>query len=108
MRAMSAVQVTRWDGEAPPTAAELENRLREEGYRTYSWSDAAGTRYGDHEHGYTEVRWVLSGRIRIGSGGTVFDLGPGDRPDMPPRTVHWAEVPEDGPVAYLCGEKVLD
>jgi quercetin dioxygenase-like cupin family protein len=99
------VKITRWPGSEPPSRSELERRLAEEGFSPWSWSDAAGTRYGDHTHPHTEVRWIYKGKIRIGTGGEVFELGPGDRLDMPPDTVHWAEVPESGPVSYLCGEK---
>ena len=102
---MSDVKVSRWDRAESPRAGDLEAQLKKEGYRTHSWSDSPGTTYGDHEHAYTEVRWVVSGKIKIGSGDQVFELGPGDRLDMPPRTLHWAEVTSDTPVTYLCGEK---
>ena len=102
---MGSLRVRMWTKPSKPSLKELESQLRKEGFQTHTWSDAPRTRYGDHEHAHTEVRWVLEGRIRIGTKDRVFDLGPGDRLDMPPRTIHWAEVLSDTPVRYLCGEK---
>lgn len=102
---MKGLVLTRWHKVSRPSRAALEESLRREGYRTYAWSDGPGARYGEHRHAHAEVRWVLEGHIRIGHGARVFELGPGDRLDVPAGAPHWAEVPDDAPVSYLCGEK---
>lgn len=101
---MNAPRVTRWTASAPPAPEDLEAALEKEGFATYRWNDAAGTRYDDHRHEHREVRWVLRGEITIGVGSERWILGPGDRIDMPPKTLHWAQVGPDG-VSYLCADR---
>ncbi|ADU96678.1 cupin domain-containing protein [Thermovibrio ammonificans] len=85
---------------------EVFRRLREEGYTNlYVWSDSPGTFYDWHTHPFNEVRWVLSGRITMGTREGVVTLGPGDRLEVPAGTEHWAEVGPEG-VTYVCGSKL--
>lgn len=67
------------------------------------WSDVANTRTPEHTHPFPESRWVLSGFARVTVGRETFDLGPGDRLDLPAGTLHAIEVLGLAPVVYVTG-----
>src|SRR5439155_16515692 len=46
---------------------------------------------------------VLSGFVRVTVGRETFDLGPGDRLDLPAGTLHAIEVVGLSPVVYVTG-----
>ena len=100
------MKLKRWGRDRPPTARELEDILKKEGLAFYRWRDAAGTTYPWHTHTHGEVRWVISGSIKM----CLRDereiiLNPGDRLDLPANTEHWAKVLSNEPVVYLCASK---
>jgi quercetin dioxygenase-like cupin family protein len=78
--------------------AEVRGRLTAEGLAPSSWANGPHDRYGAHEHGYDKVIVVVAGSIRFGSRATdgAFDLGAGDRLELPAGTVHDAVVGPDG------------
>lgn len=65
------------------------------------WSNAPGVRYVEHFHPYFKVSFCIEGSIRFCSPSRSFDLGPGDRLDLPPGVPHSAVV---GPDGVLCVE----
>ncbi|PYO39385.1 MAG: hypothetical protein DMD29_09565 [Gemmatimonadetes bacterium] len=67
------------------------------------WSDVGSTRTPEHVHPFPESRWVLSGFVRVTVGRETFDLGPGDRLDLPAGTLHAIEVVGLSPVVYVTG-----
>ena len=82
------------------------NTLKEDGLDYYRWSDNPRATYSWHTHPHAEVRWVVSGSIKMGlRGGKEIVLNPGDRLDLPANTEHWAEVVSNVPVVYLCASK---
>ncbi|WP_292661435.1 cupin domain-containing protein [Nitratifractor sp.] len=84
--------------------AVIRKALEDEGYfNIFRWCDAAGTRYGEHTHPHSEVRWVLSGTLQITEEGHTLTLRPGDRLESPPETLHSAYIPED--CCYLCASR---
>ena len=82
---------------APPTAADVEARLRGEGLEPSSWGNAPGDTYGWHEHGYHKILYCLSGSIvfHTRTDGDL-ELHPGDRLEIEPGTAHAATVGSDG------------
>lgn len=104
-----AMRVQRWVGapgaESPPTADELAERLRAEGYRVYEWTDPPGARYETHTHTSDQSHWVLRGKLAMEVGGREHVLGPGDRDWLPAGTPHSAYVVGADPVTYLVGER---
>ncbi|MEX0800247.1 MAG: AraC family ligand binding domain-containing protein [Dehalococcoidia bacterium] len=93
---------TPWPGSEPPSQAELESLLREEGLAPRWWSNGPGDRYGAHSHGYHKVLYCARGSIRFQlDGGRAIDLAPGDRLDIPPGVTHSAIV---GPRGVACVE----
>ncbi|MHB1844618.1 MAG: cupin domain-containing protein [Deltaproteobacteria bacterium] len=96
------VSVDRWGEAEPPTALELEKRLRAEGFQPYRYSDPPGTRYPPHRHGAHEVRWLLCGRLRFRfSGDREIVLAAGDRLDLPPGVEHAVAVEGDDPAVCV-------
>lgn len=96
--------VTHWDPETGPLQlSTLRQLLQREGMITAWWSDVPGSQSPAHAHPFPETRWVLSGFLRVKLGDTVFELGPGDRLDLPPGTQHATEVVGLAPVVYVTG-----
>lgn len=96
--------VTRWDHSAgAPQLALVRRALEREGMATAWWSEMAGHRAPEHAHGFSETTWVLTGFLRVIAGGEVFDLGPGDRIDLPAETRYAMEVVGLSPVIYVTG-----
>ncbi|HUB05889.1 MAG TPA: hypothetical protein VMB50_02755 [Myxococcales bacterium] len=91
------------DGE-PPTALEMEQRLRAEGFRPYRYSHPPGTTQA--ARGAREVRWLLSGKLRVRLHGSEqpIVLSPGDRLDLPPGLVREVEVEGDEPAVFVAAE----
>ncbi|WP_201353297.1 cupin domain-containing protein [Hydrogenimonas urashimensis] len=82
----------------------IRETLEKEGYfKIFKWCDSAGTHYGEHTHPHHEVRWILSGRLRIVEKGETLELMPGDRMESDADTPHSAYAPVD--VCYICGSR---
>lgn len=79
-------------------AFDAARRLREESLDPSVWSNGPGDRYAAHEHSYDKVIVVERGSIQFGvpATGGAFDLGPGDRLELPAATTHGATVGEAG------------
>jgi quercetin dioxygenase-like cupin family protein len=75
--------------------------LRAEGLEPRWWSNAAGDRYGWHDHGYHKVLFCLEGSVVFHFRDRDVELGAGDRLDVEPRTEHAATV---GPSGVTCVE----
>jgi mannose-6-phosphate isomerase-like protein (cupin superfamily) len=95
--------VTRWVGEDPPNEPTLEGFLRGEGLRPRWWSNGPNEQYGAHSHTYDKVLYCCEGSISflLDSTGKRFELGPGDRLEIPKGTLHSAVV---GPSGVACVE----
>ena len=94
-------RVERCEG-TPPSAEEVDARLRAENLRPSSWSNAPGDTYDWHAHGYEKVLYCISGGITFHlDEGDDVDLGPGARLEVPPGTRHAATV---GPEGVRCTE----
>jgi quercetin dioxygenase-like cupin family protein len=65
------------------------------------WSNAPGDRYGRHDHPFHKVLFCLEGSIAFHLDDRDIELQPGDRLDLPPRTMHGATV---GPAGCACVE----
>jgi quercetin dioxygenase-like cupin family protein len=64
-----------------------------------------GDSYGDHSHPEAEIRWVVSGCMRVCLTNEDFILAPGDRLDLAAGVVHSAEVVGDEVVVTLCASR---
>lgn len=94
------VQITRWDGDVPPTEAALLALFAAEGLQPYSWSNAPGDVYAAHSHSYHKVIYVVRGSITFGlpERGERVTLHAGDRLDLPAGVSHNATVGAQGVV----------
>jgi len=93
-----------WDPRVGPLQlSTLRRALEKEGMVTAWWSDIPGTHVDTHKHDFSETRWVLSGYLRVTIESTAFELGPGDRLDLPPDTPHATDVVGLGLVVYVTG-----
>jgi quercetin dioxygenase-like cupin family protein len=100
-----SVRVERWSEHSEPDGVDLRERLQDEGYSVFQWSDAPGTKYGPHAHLEDQSHWILSGELELRVGHEIYTLRAGDRDFLPANTIHSAFVPGDKPVAYLIGVK---
>ena len=98
------VAIGKWtEAEGPLQMGSLRRRLEAEGMKTAWFSEVAGSLFQEHEHPFPEVRWVLSGFLRVDAAGDIFVLGPGDRLDLPAHMPHRTEVLGLAPVVYITG-----
>ena len=99
------LRVERWAETAKPDAKTLCQRLENEGYSVFEWTDGPGTTYGPHSHAEDQTHWIISGALELTVGGDSYTLKAGDRDFLPEDTVHSAFVPGNEPVRYLIGAK---
>ena len=99
----TAATLTPWRSETPPSEQALESILRAEGLRPSWWSNGPGDRYAAHSHPYHKVLFCARGSIRfdLPAPNESFQLGPGDRLDIPSGIIHSATV---GPAGVTCVE----
>ena len=84
---------------------ELEKQLHSEGFRnTYVWEDGPDRRYSDHTDPAETAHIILEGEMTLTVDGRSTTYGPGERCDVPARTVHAARMSPAG-CRYLIGEK---
>ncbi len=100
-----ALRLERWNETEKPDAEALRQRLQDEGYSVFHWSDSPGTVYGPHSHSEDQSHWILSGALELKVGDETYTLRSGDRDFLPANTTHAAFVPGDEPVRYLIGAK---
>lgn len=84
------------------TREAFETRLRNEcASAPRWWSNVPGDTYGWHEHSFHKVLLCLSGGITFHTEDGDVAVGPGDRLDVEPGTLHAATV---GPEGVTCVE----
>jgi quercetin dioxygenase-like cupin family protein len=93
-----------WTAKGVPQEQTLRDRLEEEGFEVFQWTDHAGASYTPHSHGHDESLWVIEGQITFGAAGRDYALGPGDRLMLPKGTVHTAKAGAAG-ATYLIGQR---
>ena len=101
---MTGPSVTPWPGSEPPARDALEQTMRDEGLSPRWWLNGTGHRYAEHEHSYHKVLYCSNGSILFHTSDGDFDLSPGDRLDLPPRTTHSADVGASGVECVEAGD----
>ena len=103
---MKKVTVTHWPANAGQvTINKIRARLEQEGLKPYRFDMMPGDVYGDHAHSDAEIRWVVSGRMRVLVREEEIILEPGDRLDLAANVVHSADVFGDEVVVTLCASR---
>jgi mannose-6-phosphate isomerase-like protein (cupin superfamily) len=83
----------------------LEKQLRSEGFTTtYVWQDSANAFYTDHMHPSETAHIILDGEMTVTIHGAAETYRPGDRFNIPAKTMHAARMGSSG-CRYLIGEK---
>ncbi len=100
---MDGPRLISWSDGAPPAGRQLAERLRTEGLAGHTWSNGRGDMYAAHSHTYHKILYCVTGSItfRDEVSGRKYELGPGDRLEIPAGTVHSARV---GPHGCSCVE----
>ena len=103
---MKKVTVTHWPTNAGQvTINKIRARLEQEGLKPYRFDMLPGDVYGDHAHPDAEIRWVVSGRMRVLVMEEEIILEPGDRLDLAANVVHSADAFGDEMVVTLCASR---
>ena len=103
---MPKITLTRWPESAGQiTINKIRARLEQEGLSPYRFEMVPGDVYGDHAHPEAEIRWVVSGRMRILVNQEELILEPGDRLDLAANVVHSADVFGEEVVVTLCASR---
>jgi quercetin dioxygenase-like cupin family protein len=103
---MNRFTLTRWPADAGQvTINKVRARLEQEGLFPSRFDMVPGDSYDDHAHPGAEIRWVVSGRMRIRIGNEEIVLGPGERLDLAPNVIHSADVVGDEVVVTLCASR---
>jgi quercetin dioxygenase-like cupin family protein len=99
------MDVVRWTKTKKPTLEDLEAMLHTEGLEFELYSDAPGTKYGRHKHPFEDFIVIVSGKMKLVTDSDSWTMKPGDRIDLPPNTIHSAEVVGKEEVRYLSAAK---
>jgi quercetin dioxygenase-like cupin family protein len=83
-------------GAVPDVEAAASALFAGEGLTPHAWSNAPGTVYAPHHHGYHKVLVCVAGSITFHLPDGDRALVAGDRLDVPPGVVHAATVGGDG------------
>jgi quercetin dioxygenase-like cupin family protein len=103
---MKKVTVTHWPANAGQvTINKIRARLEQEGLSPYRFDMIPGDVHGDHVHPDAEIRWVVSGCMRVLVDEEEIILEPGDRLDLAANVVHSADVFGDEAVVTLCASR---
>jgi quercetin dioxygenase-like cupin family protein len=103
---MTRYTITHWPADAGQvTINKIRARLEQEGLYPSRFDMVPGDSYGDHSHPEAEIRWVVSGRMRLCIGGEELILTPGDRLDLAAGVVHSADVVGDEVVVTVCASR---
>lgn len=99
---MAEPRMTPWQSTQRPTETRIQERIRAEGLRGYSWSNGPFDEYSPHVHPYDKVLYVLRGSITwvLPETGQEIVTNKGDRLDLPRGTVHGARVGKDGVACF--------
>jgi quercetin dioxygenase-like cupin family protein len=103
---MNRFTVTRWPATAGQvTINKIRARLEQEGLYPSRFDMVPGDSYPDHSHPEGEIRWVVSGQMRVLIDSQELILVPGDRLDLAANIVHSADVVGDEVVVTVCASR---
>lgn len=103
---MPQITLTRWPaGAGQITINKIRARLEQEGLQPHRFEMVPGDRYNDHAHPEAEIRWVVSGHMRVLIDHEELILEPGDRLDLAANVVHSADVLGEEVVVTLCASR---
>ena len=100
---MMTHKLTKWNWGPDVREEDLRADMRAEGLAPYAWRNGPNFQYSPHTHSYTKILYVVSGSItfHLPETGEDIHMEPGDRLELPARTLHAATV---GPQGVVCLE----
>ena len=103
---MQELKIIPWPNDEPVSDTAIRNKLKNEGFNYYPWSNGPGDIYSPHKHSYNKVIYVARGAItfHLPESKKTLTLQTGDRLELPAHTVHSAAV---GPQGVMCYEAHL-
>jgi quercetin dioxygenase-like cupin family protein len=103
---MTRYTITRWPADAGQvTINKVRARLEQEGLYPSRFEMVPGETYEDHSHPKAEIRWVVSGSMKVKLRSEELILVPGDRLDLDAGVVHSAEVIGDEVVVTVSASR---
>lgn len=82
----------------------LTKQLQDEGFGdVYVWEDSPDMNYPPHQHPAVSAHIILEGEMTVTVNGETRTYKPGDRFDIPGKTLHSARMGPAG-CKYLVGE----
>jgi mannose-6-phosphate isomerase-like protein (cupin superfamily) len=83
---------------------QLTKQLLEEGFDdVYVWEDGPNVYYPEHRHPGVSAHIILEGEMTVSLDGQERTYKPGERFDVPAKTIHTARMGPEG-CKYLVGE----
>ena len=95
-------KVTRWEEDEAPTENLISEILRGKGLNYYLWSNNPNDLYAPHVHTYNKIIYVVRGSITfiLPERDQKLMLHPGDRLELPAKTVHSAVISSKGVTCF--------
>ncbi|RIK34021.1 MAG: cupin [Chloroflexi bacterium] len=96
------LDIARWPQAQPPTENDIQQKIRAENLRGYTWSNGPYDEYSAHTHSFDKVLYVLAGSITwlLPQTNQEIETRAGDRIALPRGTVHAAKVGAQGVVCF--------
>lgn len=101
------LEIVHWNNTETPTTQLVQQKIRAENLRGYTWSNAPFDVYSAHTHSFDKVLYVLAGSIIwiLPQTNQEIETHAGARIDLPRGTIHAARVGANG---VTCFEAHLD
>jgi quercetin dioxygenase-like cupin family protein len=100
------MKIDRWQAERLPTADEVLDIFKAEGFEPFIEEGKPAEEMADHRHPFDEVRMVVGGAMRYNVAGNEFLLREGDRLEIPSNTRHHTRVEPQGDCVSVVAFKV--
>ena len=92
--------VTPWQNNQHPNARAVQEKIRAENLRGYTWTNEPFDEYSAHTHSFDKVLYVLAGSITWILPNQEIETRAGDRIDLPRGTIHAARVGAQGVTCF--------
>lgn len=99
--------VQRWQAPLELSLNQALMILHGEGLEAHEENYAAGSKYIEHRHVFSEIRWVIEGELLVNISGNQILLRQGDRIEIPANTRHHYQVQGTKNCKSLWAQRVI-